>query len=253
MFSVPMRSTLAKLPSGIVLASALGPPRRVLPYPEPLASMLPDGGLPRGAVVEISSPAGLAASAHIALEACLAAQRESRLRGGESAWCAWLDPEATLNAPVLAYRGIDLDRLLIVRPPREKLARVAVRVAFSQVFSVVVVDTAGVPGARSHLPLDPWLRAARKLAIAVEKGDTAVLLLTDTRAERKAPLPTAMRIELERPGHDWLSVRIAKERSGRITPARIVAFPPKEEEPLLFYPEEPSRPPLASTRRAEGA
>lgn len=246
-----MRSTLAKLPSGIVLASALGPPRRVLPYPEPLASVLPDGGLPRGAVVEISAPAGLAANAHFALEACVAAQRESQLRGGESAWCAWLDPEATLNAPALVCRGVDLDRLLIVRPPREKLARVAVRVASSQVFSVVVIDTAGVPGARHHVPLAPWLRVVRRLSIAVEKGDTAVLLLTDARAERNAPLPTAMRIELERPGHDGLSVRIAKERSGRIAPARLVAFPFEREEP--FSPEAPTRPPLASTRRAQGA
>lgn len=239
-----MRSTLAKLPSGIVLASALGPPRRVLAYPEPLASVLPDGGLPRGAVVEITSPAGLAASAHVALEACFAAQRESRLRGGESAWCAWLDPEATLNAPALVYRGIDLERLLVVRPPREKLARVAVRVTASLVFSVVVIDTAGVPGACSRAALAPWLRAARKLSIAVEKGDTTVLLLTDARAERPAPLPVAMRIELERPGYDRLSVRIAKERSGRITPARIIAFPSSgfADSPGLSDP--PSRSPV---------
>lgn len=244
MFSTPMRSTLAKLPSGIVLASALGPPRRVLAYPEPLASMLPDGGLPRGAVVEITSPAGLAASAHVALEACLAAQRESRLRGGESAWCAWLDPEATLNAPALACRGVDLDRLLVVRPPPEKLARVAVRVTASHVFSVVVIDTAGVPGAYLQTPLSHWLRAVRKLSIAVEKGDTTVLLLTDARAQRPAPLPTAMRIELERPGYEWLSVRIAKERSGRIAPPRIVAFPPSGLSDSPGLSEPPSRSPV---------
>lgn len=202
------------------------PPRKALACPEPLASVLPDGGLPRGAVVELAAPSGLAQGCGIAIEACAAAQRESRLRGGDSAWCAWLDPGATLYAPAIAARGVDLERLLVVRPPLDKLARIAVRVASSHVFSVVVVDVAGVPGA-AHVgrgELSAWTQVVRRLAIGVEGGDTTVVLLTDARSARSLPLPVAMRIELERPARDRLSVRIAKERYGRVASPRTIAW-----------------------------
>src|SRR5579863_8485957 len=56
-----------------------------------LDEALPDGGLPRGAVVEVASPYGLAKATSIALAACASAQAEAKLRGGEGtagAWCA---------------------------------------------------------------------------------------------------------------------------------------------------------------------
>lgn len=224
-----MRALLEKLPPGVVLGSRLGGAssrRKVLAVTEPFASVLPDGGLPRGAVVELSAPAGLAGGCSFALEACAAAQRESRARGGESAWCAWLDPDGTLNAPAAALRGVDLERLLVVRPPRSKLATIAVRVAASRVFSVVVVDTAGLPCTASpSASLAPWIRSVRRLALGVEEGDTVVVLLTDALVARPSPLPAAMRIELERSARDRLSVRIAKERHGRIAPACTIPFP----------------------------
>ncbi|WP_437679532.1 recombinase A [Sorangium sp. So ce131] len=203
---------------------------------------LPEGGLPRGGVVELAAPRGLGRSTSIALSACAAAQTEARLRGTSAtagAWCAWIDPSGSLFAPAVARAGVDLGRLLVVRPPLEALAKVAVRVATSRAFSVVVIDVAGVPGAfgqgagkgersapaagRREEDLARWVNVVRKLALAIEGSDGTILLLTDRQAARPMPLPVAMRLELEQVAEDRLTVRVAKDRRGRVTsPTTVV-------------------------------
>lgn len=181
---------------------------------------LPEGGLPRGVVVELSAPQGLARATTLALSLCASAQADARHRSSDDtqgAWCAWLDPTATLFAPGAARVGVDLERLLVIRPGLEDLSRVAVRVAQSHAFSVVVIDTAGVPGCRGETRLDRWVTIVRRLALAVEGSDTTVLLLTDANASRAMPLPAAMRIEIERLAEDKLGLRVAKDRAGRVT------------------------------------
>lgn len=195
---------------------------------------LPDGGLPRGAVIEVSSPRGLGRATTVLLSACASAQAEARLRAVGStstpgSWCAWLDPSGTLSAGGAAARGVDLRRLLLVRPPWSGLAKVAVRVVESRIFSVVVVDTVCTPGLAEHssppgwsrntVRLDRWSNVVRRLALAVEGSDTTVLLMTDRLAHRAMPLPVAMRLELDRRReHDraTTSFRVAKDRHGRI-------------------------------------
>src|SRR5262245_63283088 len=62
---------------------------------EEVDEVLPEGGLPRGAVIELAARAGHARSTSLALEACASAQAEAKLRGGEAtagAWCAWIEP-----------------------------------------------------------------------------------------------------------------------------------------------------------------
>lgn len=205
-------------------APALGPSERAKSLPLGLGRLdeaLPEAGLPRGAVVEIAAPRGLARGTTIALAACASAQAEARLRGGREtagAFCAWLDPGASLFAPAVARAGVDLERLLVVRPPLEALARVAVRVSESRAFKVVVIDAAGVPGGALDLRLDRWPNIVRRLALAVERSDSAVLLLTDSTAARALPLPVAMRLEVERLSEDRVTVRVAKERRGRVSP-----------------------------------
>ncbi|WP_245677855.1 DNA recombination/repair protein RecA [Chondromyces crocatus] len=221
--------------------------------------VLPEGGIPRGGVVEIASPRGLGRATSIALSACASAQAEARLRGGatsDGAWCAWIDVMSTLYAPAVAAAGVDLGRLLVVRPPLESLARVAVRMASSGSFSVLVVDTLGVPGARSVVgrsrgvpvsrgsrqqatradrergsaeegaDLGRWLNVVRKLSLAVEGSDATVLLLTDRLAARPMPLPVSMRIEVDRLDEGRLSVRVAKDRQGRVTAPAAVPLRP---------------------------
>jgi recombination protein RecA len=185
-----------------------------------LDETLPEAGLPLGSVIEIATARGLARGTTIALAACASAQAEARLRGGratEGAFCAWVDAGASLFAPAVARTGVDLSRLLVVRPPPDAIARVAVRLAQSHAFKVIVVDTSGVPGSAIGERLDRWPTTVRRLALAVERSDCAVLLLTDSLAARSAPLPVAMRLEVERLSEDRVAVRVAKERRGRVS------------------------------------
>ncbi len=223
-----------------------------------LDAVLPDGGLPRGAVVELASPRVLGHATTLALRACSAAQSEARLRGGAGehwmsggAWCAFVDPWSTLHAPAVVASGVDPSRLLVVRTPLDALSRVVVRIAESRVFSVVAVDTAGVPGAASGRGADPqsvrldrWATVVRRLALAVESTDTMVLLLTDATAHRSMPLPVALRLEIERVATSGsangasaaspaLQVRVAKDRYGRVAPPKTVELGEVERWPEL--------------------
>jgi recombination protein RecA len=198
----------------------------------PLAEVLPDGGFPRGGVVELMAPHNLGQGMSIALAACAASQAEGRARGGESSWCAFLDPDETLYAPAVQASGVCLERLLVVRPPRHLVARVALRIAASHVCSVIVIDVSGIPGAAScqqslaprSESLGAWPKIARKLALAVEKSQTTVFLLTDRDAPRPLSLPVAMRLELESLREKLLSIRIVKEKYGRVADPRRIAW-----------------------------
>ena len=228
-------------------------------------AILPDGGLPRGAVVELASPRGLGNATTFALAACVSAQALARQRSGNAstsgAWCAFVDPWSTLHAPGVLSAGVDLSRLLVVRPEVDSVARVAVRLAASKVFSVVVVDTARMPGVESSqrdVQLDRLVTVVRRLALSVERADTTVLLLTDANARRSMPLPVALRIEVDRtivrpvstvlrldglhpdgapldgaleggkPGSSSVAMkgllRVAKDRRGRVTSTQPVSF-----------------------------
>jgi recombination protein RecA len=197
-----------------------------------LGDVLPDGGMPRG-VVELSAPRALGGSTSVALAAARAGQAR-----GPSAWCAWLDPEATLYAPGVVASGVDLARMLVVRPPRSQLGRVALKLVGSGAFEVVVIDFDPVPGARAESTGEapprtpPRIRAwapevlVRKLALAAEPGGTTVLLLTDSSRPRAAPWPVALRLDLTRPSRSQLTVRIGKDRRGRVGLAKSVPFYP---------------------------
>jgi RecA/RadA recombinase len=203
-----------------------------------LDDLLPDGGLPRG-VVELASPRALGGSTSVALEAVRAGQARSK-----GAWCAWLDPEGTLHAPGVAASGVDLARMLVVRPPRAQLGRVAVKVMGAGAFEVVVVDFDAIPGAipgavpgsshgRSHerqtlAKKKAWAPEVlvRKLALAAESSGATVLILTDSTRPRAQQWPVALRLELSRPSHNEMAVRIAKDRRGRIGMTKTVAFQP---------------------------
>jgi hypothetical protein len=207
------------------------PPGGILPLPEAVSALLPEGGLLRGGVVEIASARGLAKATSLAAAACASAQAEARLRGGglatAGAWCAWVDSTGSLFAPFAAAAGVDLARLLVVRPPVEKLAKVAVRAAESRAFGVLVVDTVGALGDHDRARSDEvgrWSTTVRRLSLAIEGSDRVILLLTDLWAHRPMVLPVAMRIEIERPAEGRLFVRVGKDRYGRVTSKTPVAL-----------------------------
>jgi recombination protein RecA len=197
-----------------------------LPLPEwpELEAVLPDHGFPRG-VIELTAPGALGGATSVALAAIKAGQSR-----GEQAWCAWIDPEGSLHAPGVVAAGVDLARLLVVRPSRTQLGRMAVKAVGSGAFEVVVVDVdppreaQTSPLARPHGRLDVLVR---KLALAAEPSGATVLLLSDAERPRPVPWPVALRLELSRPDTASLSVRVAKERRGRADSlAKTVPFLP---------------------------
>jgi hypothetical protein len=219
----------SSLASSITVGSIAQAKRSALEVGAPLSTVLPEGGFPRGSVVELMSPANLGHGVSVALAACAASQETSVRGGGEMAWCAFLDPDQTLFGPAVQASGVCLERLLVVRPPRHLLAKVAVRVALSRIFSVIVVDVAAVPGATSSKQhrfeeMDAWSKVTRRLALAVEKAPTILFLLTRAEAHRSSALPVAMRVELENGEDQSLLVRVAKDRLGRVTHPHKIAW-----------------------------
>jgi recombination protein RecA len=191
-----------------------------------LDAALPDGGLPSSAVVELCGPSGMGRVTGVALSACAAAQRRVRESEGQDGWCAWIDAAGSLYAPGLARAGVDLDRLLVVRPDPADIARVAVRLVQSRVFAVVVIDRASVPGAElAPTRATRWNTVVRRLALAAEQAETSVLLLSTTAAAQRQTLPVAMRLELDRPGLDRLRLRVAKDKRGRLRGPQSIPLP----------------------------
>lgn len=206
-----VESLLAQLGSKVHRANVDAAVRPlVLAWPG-LEAVLPDGGLPRG-VVELSAPRALGGATSIALAATRAGQAR-----GKCAWCAWIDPEGSLHAPGVMAAGVDLARMLVVRPPRAELPRVALKVVASGAFEVIAIDLGSPP--KSEV-------LARKLALAAEPGGSTVVLLTDATRPRPVPWPVSLRLELSRPDVRRLAVRVAKDRRGRVGPAKTLPFLP---------------------------
>jgi recombination protein RecA len=226
-----VEALLEKLGSKLRLAKETeGPLPLHLDWPE-LAAALPDGGVPRG-VVELAAPRSLGGATSLALAAVRAGQKKS-----EHAWCAWIDPEDTLHAPGVVAAGVDLARLLVVRPPRALLGKVAVKLVGSGAFEVVAVDVDAVPGACAPVGRARGGKAregkgwapellVRKLALAAEPTGSTVLLITDASLPRSAQWPVALRLELSRPDAHSVAVRVAKDRRGRIGPTKTIPFLP---------------------------
>jgi len=207
-----------------------------LDWPE-LERVLPDGGLPRG-VVEIASPISKhgtmrGGATTIALSAIRAVHNAADDRG--RAWCAWITEANVppLYAPAVVQAGVDLDRLLVVRPSPADLARTVVKVAASGAFDLVVVDApmgldgklviaggAGKGAKRGAARVDGSV-VVRKLALAAEEKGTTFLLLTNLYTSRSVPWPVALRMEVER-RPEAIAVRITKDRRGRSSSQHVV-------------------------------
>ncbi len=218
----------------------------VLPLGIPaLDEVLPRGGLDFGSVIELRVRGASGAATSFALAACRAAQcsasryseravssggvacsREG-VGGSASGWCAFVDPSSSLFAPGVAQLGVDLARLLVVRPDLASAERIAVRIAEAKVCSVVVIDLRGALG---ELSVDNrrWQRTIRRLSLAIKPLASCILVLTraegrTTYAEPVVPLPVALRLEFSRSGSETFELKVAKERSGRVGQSH--AFP----------------------------
>jgi recombination protein RecA len=198
------------------------PPGLPFGIPE-LDALLPDRGLLRGGVVELSVAGGAGLATALALAAVRSAQEQARalLSSAAVPWCAFVDASGTLYAPGVHAAGVDLSRLLVVRPPPDAIGRVSLKLVESNIFSLVVIDTVGTLG-RSLPSLGNFGRVVRRLSMAVDGTPHGVLLLTDENAPRALPLPVAQRLVVARPAPEKLVVRVAKDRRGRVTPPRTL-------------------------------
>jgi len=186
--------------------------------PEALPEQLLQGELLPGAVVEFSLDGLGGFGTSLALAAVRRVQSEGRL-------AAFIDPSASLHAPGVVRAGVELSRLIVVEPSLEALGRVAVRMAESRLFGVVVIDTLGSPSMPFEIPGGAWTRVVRRLALAVEQTENSVLLLTDRSMPRALPLPVKRRIEISRVGKKQLVARIVRDRQGRMTGPLPVDLP----------------------------
>jgi hypothetical protein len=204
-----------------------------------LDEVLPQRGLVQGSVIELQVHGASGAATSFALCACRAAQRAAHLTRqplgsrnlnahpaeveSRRPWCAFIDPSASLFAPGIARLGVELDRLLVVRPGIDAVDRVSVRIAESKAISLLVVDLRGALGdlrVSSHR----WSRTVRRLTLAVKQLATCVLLITSAEPRQALPLPVAMRLEFTRASAESFEVRVGKELGGRVSGPREVPW-----------------------------
>ena len=141
------------------------------------------GGLARGQLHEIVGPPGAGGTGLV--RAALA----TATAAGEL--CALIDPGGSFDPPP----GIDLERLLWVRPRDPVQALRAVEIALEARFSLVALDLGDVSVPRLQAAA-PWARLAR---LAEKHGGALLLLVRAPQAGTFA----ASTIELERGRAQW--------------------------------------------------
>lgn len=169
------RRISAHLTSGTELIEALDRRRRNQVVPTTLEAIdaLLDGGLPRGKMTEI---AGRGARLSVAV-----ATLASATSIGEAA--ALIDIGDSFDPQIGEAAGIELRRMLWVRPKTLKQAVTAAEMLTTTGFQLVILD-AGLPPLRGRVPDAAWVRLAR----AAEAHGTALLIsapypLTGTTSE----------------------------------------------------------------------
>jgi len=150
---------------------------------------LPGGGFPRGAISEL---AGGRASGKTAVALSLLAS----LEGGDL--FAWVDGRGEIYPPAAAARGVDLARLLIVRPaggrgdPVRAGLWAAEALLGSGAFAAVVMDIPTRGAERG------WAAVAHRLQSAAEKGGAVGLWLASPRGVLR--VPAAVRLDVAEEG-----------------------------------------------------
>jgi hypothetical protein len=169
---------------------------------------LPGGGWPGDALTEVLSAHEGVGEVRLVLPALARVV-------GEGRWLAWVGPPYLPYAPALAAAGVDLGRVLLVRPPDGGEALWAVEQALrSGVCGAVLAwpDGAVVDG-----------RLLRRLQLAAGVGRAwGVLFRSPERA--REPSPAALRLLVE-PSRAGMTARILKCRGrGPSTPLRLGAL-----------------------------
>jgi cell division inhibitor SulA/protein ImuA len=169
-----------------------------------LDAVLPGGGWPIGALTELlPSRPGIG-------ELSLLAPVLARLSREDERWLVWVAPPHVAYAPALAAAGINLSRLLIVRPRSGSEALWATRQALATKSASAVLAWLGTPD----------MHSLRRLQLAAEQSQAVACLFRPPHTASDFS-PAALRLHLEADrGH--LAVHVLKRRGPRLTrPVRV--------------------------------
>ncbi|MGB6488331.1 MAG: translesion DNA synthesis-associated protein ImuA [Steroidobacteraceae bacterium] len=162
---------------------------------------LPGGGWPHAGLIEILPTCFGAGELSLLLPALAAATRRPEAR-----WCAWVAPPLQPFGPALAQRGVALERVLVVNPPKKVVKGKSALWAFEQTLRSGACDIA-LGWLRSALP-----RQIRRLHLAAERGDTLGVLFRPREAARDSS-PAVLRVAVE-PTAPGARVTLLKSRGG---------------------------------------
>lgn len=158
------------------------------------------GGWPQGALTEIMT------SRHGIGELALLLPALARLTQ-EDRWLAFIAPPYIPYAPGLAQGGVQLERVLVVKPEKNPDTLWALEQALR----------AGCCGAVLAWPKRADFTALRRLQLAAEAGDAmAVIYRPEESASESSP--AALRLQLT-PSDGELEIRVLKQRGGLRTRA----------------------------------
>ena len=141
-----------------------------------------------------------------------------------------------LYAPAVAASGIPLERLLVVRSPRVKIRKMAVRLSAQSFFAALLIDFTSVRN------LGEMSVAIRRLAMNARDFGCTTFLMTSLQAKRPRSLSVAVRAAIRpdrAPG--TVKIEILRHREGRLTPL-VANLPVFFWEELMFSSQQKSAP-----------
>ncbi len=171
---------------------------------EALDRHLPGGGWPQNALTEILvEHYGIGELRLLMPALATLSTADNGLDYNEPGWIAWVSPPFQPYPPALQQWGVDLSRMLIVRPKDASEMLWSAEQALSSGTCAAVLLWSD--------KLDD--QASRRLQLAAEKGNSWAIAFRPPSARRQ-PSAAALRIELL-PGQEGTRVSILKSRGGR--------------------------------------
>ena len=170
-----------------------------------LDARLPGGGWPTASLIEVLLDDTGLGEVQLFLPALVACQGRA-----EAPWLIWIAPPHEPYAPALAQQGIQLNRLLVVRPPSATEALWAAEQALSSgVCAAVFLWLKGTD--------DRWLR---RLKLAAEEGGALGVLFRPER-HRYESSPATLRLVVSKGTADSTHIDLLKVQGGRPGPVEL--------------------------------
>jgi hypothetical protein len=175
-----------------------------------LDARLPGGGWPTASLIEVLLDDTGLGEVQLFLPALVECQRRIGHGGSDDApWLVWIAPPHEPYAPALAQQGIDLTRLLVVRPASAMEALWAAEQALgSGVCAAVLLWLKGTD--------DRWLR---RLKLAAEAGGALGVLFRPER-HRFESSPASLRVLMTQGEHE-VRLDLLKVQGGRPGPVDL--------------------------------